>query len=36
MFATTLVLGLISAWAATAAVLQFRRDGYHRMPTRAH
>ena len=35
MFATLLVLGLVSAWATIAAVIQFRRDGYHRMPTLA-
>ena len=34
MFATMLVLGLISASAIVAALVQFRRDGYHRMPTR--
>lgn len=36
MFATMLVLGLISVWAVTAAVIQLRNDGYHRMPTLAH
>jgi hypothetical protein len=36
MFATMLVLGLISVWATVAAVIQFRRDGYHRTPTLAH
>jgi hypothetical protein len=36
MFAAMLVLGLISVWAVSAAVIQFRNDGYHRMPTLAH
>ena len=36
MFATMLVLGLISVWAVTAAVTQLSNDGYHRMPTLAH
>ena len=36
MFATMLVLGLISVWATVAAVIQFRRDGYHRTTTLAH
>ncbi|MBM7503016.1 hypothetical protein JOD46_000473 [Agromyces aurantiacus] len=35
MFATMLVLGLISVWATAAAVIQFRRDGYRRTPTLA-
>ena len=34
MFATMLVFGLISASAVAAALVQFRRDGYHRTPTR--
>ncbi|GAA2031266.1 hypothetical protein GCM10009819_13950 [Agromyces tropicus] len=36
MFVAMLVLGLVSAWAVTASVIQFRRDGYHRMRTLAH
>lgn len=33
MFATMLVLGLISASAVVAALVQFGRDGYRRTPT---
>jgi hypothetical protein len=36
MFATMLVLGLIVGWAVTAALVEFRHDGYRRTPTRAH
>jgi hypothetical protein len=36
MFATMLVLGLIAGWAVTAALVEFRRDGYHRTRTLAH
>jgi hypothetical protein len=34
MFATMLVLGLIAAVSVVAGAVQFRRDGYHRTPTR--
>jgi hypothetical protein len=34
MFATLIMLGLFAAAAATASIVQFRRDGYRRMPTR--
>jgi hypothetical protein len=34
MFAAMLVLAL-TVWAVTAAVVQFRKDGYHRTPTLA-
>lgn len=33
MFATMLVLALIAGVAIAAAIVQFRRDGYHRTPT---
>ncbi len=36
MFATLLVLGLIVGWAVTAALVEFRSDGYRRTPTAAH
>ena len=36
MFATLLVLGLLAATAITTALVQFRRDGYHRTPTELH
>ena len=36
MFATLLVLGLLAATAITTALVQFRRDGYHRTPTLLH
>jgi hypothetical protein len=36
MFAAMIVLGLVTAWAVTASVIQFRKDGYHRTPTLAH
>jgi|GEM_PF-3049496 len=36
MFAAMLVLGLVTAGAVIASVIQFRRDGYHRMPTLSH
>jgi hypothetical protein len=32
MFATMIVLGLFAATAITAALVQFRRDGYRRTP----
>lgn len=34
MFATMLVLGLIAVVSIVAGTVQFRRDGYHRTPTR--
>jgi hypothetical protein len=34
MLATMIMLGLLAAAAATASIVQFRRDGYRRMPTR--
>lgn len=34
MFAMMLVLGLIAAASLVAGTVQFRRDGYHRTPTR--
>lgn len=33
MFATLLVLGLLAVSAIASALVQFRRDGYGRMPT---
>ena len=36
MFATLLVLGLVTTGAVIASVIQFRKDGYHRMPTLSH
>jgi hypothetical protein len=36
MFAAMLVLALISVWAVTAAMVEFRNDGYRRTPTLAH
>lgn len=33
MFAIMLMLGALAASAITAAVVQFRRDGYRRIPT---
>jgi hypothetical protein len=36
MFATMLVLGLLAALAMTSALVQFRRDGYRRTPTKLH
>ncbi len=36
MFAAMLVLGLITVGAVVASAVQFRRDGYHRMPTLSH
>ena len=32
MLATTLMLGVLAATAITSALVQFRRDGYRRMP----
>ena len=36
MFAIFIVLGLLAAAAITTSLVQFRRDGYHRMPTLQH
>jgi len=36
MFATLIVLGVLAAAALTTSLVQFRRDGYHRMPTLQH
>ena len=33
MLATMIVLGALAAAALTPALVQFRRDGYHRTPT---
>lgn len=36
MFAAMLVLALISVWAVSAAMAEFRNDGYRRTPTLVH
>lgn len=36
MFATMLMLGVLAVSAITTAVVQFRRDGYRRIPTIQH
>jgi hypothetical protein len=33
MLATMILLGMLAATAVTTATVQFRRDGYRRMPT---
>jgi hypothetical protein len=33
MFATMIILGVLAAAALATGLVQFRRDGYHRMPT---
>ena len=33
MLATMIALGLLAATACAGALVQFRRDGYRRMPT---
>lgn len=33
MLATMILLGTLAATAVTAAIVQFRRDGYRRTPT---